>query len=70
MQGNLINQLTYSRELIHYSLCNFVYYQNALMQKSELEVNLTLINRVIMVYELRTWTIGTHRSTGSFKIHF
>ena len=40
MQGNLINQLAYSRELIHYPLCNFAYYQNALMQKSELEVNL------------------------------
>ena len=35
-------------------------YKNTLMHKSEPRANHNLINRVIMVYELRAETIGTH----------
>ena len=36
----------------------------------EPKVNSSLINRVIMVYEFRTKTSGTHRSISSLKIKF
>ena len=49
------------------TLCN---YQNTLMYKSEPRVNSTLINYVIMIYELRVKTISIHKSTSSLKIQF
>ena len=45
-----------------------VIYQNALMHKSELRVNLTLITRANKVYELKAGATGTHRNTGSLII--
>ena len=40
------------------------------MHKSELRDNSTLINCVIMVYEFKAKTIGTHKSTDSLRIQF
>ena len=51
----------------HVTLHNYL---NALMHESEPKVDPTLINHVIMVYELRVRTIGTHMSIASFKIQF
>ena len=43
-------------------------YQKALRHKSEPKTNLTFINCVIMVYELRARTIETHKSIDSLRI--
>ena len=49
------------------TLCN---YQNDLMHISELKTHQTLISRANKEYELKTWTIGTHRSIGFLRIKF
>ena len=40
------------------------------MRKSELKANLTFINDVIIVYELRAGTIRAYKSIGSLRIQF
>ena len=38
------------------------------MHKNEPRVNLTLINYVMMVFEIKVGTIGTHKIIDSLKI--